>query len=154
MTKSLCLLCAGAAIALVASAFDTPAKKVEKAKPDVEFDGSAICALPVRDLAAAKKWYGDVLGFEVVYDLPEQGWCEMSTPAAKTMLGLVQDEKAVGNGGSTFALGVGDVARARAWLAGRKVDMKDVVVIPGVVELLYFSDPDGNRLMFYEPSEK
>jgi hypothetical protein len=27
----------------------------------------------------------------------------------------------------------------------------DVVTIPNTVKLLYFADPDGNRLMFFEP---
>ena len=155
MLKPLCLLSAGALIALSVTAFDTPAPEeapaVERARPDVAFDGSAIAALSVKDLAAAKRWYAEVLGFEVSYELAEQGWCEMSTPVSKTKLGLTQDAEASPSRGSTFALGVEDVVRARAWLAGKKVAMDEIVEIPETVKLLYFRDPDGNGLMFYEP---
>ena len=160
MLKSLVLLSAGALAALALSAFVDPsaqagvekaaAAKPARAKPDVTFDGTAIAAISVRDLAAAKAWYGEVLGCEVVYELAEQGWCEVSTPVAKTMIGLAVDEAAPGSAGATFALGVADVAKARAWLASKKVKMEEVVEIPKIVKLLYFEDPDGNKLMFYE----
>jgi hypothetical protein len=38
---------------------------------------------------------------------------------------------------------------AHDWLVKHGVSLEgDVVTIPGVVKLLYFRDPDGNRIMF------
>lgn len=112
---------------------------------------TAIVAIPVRDLEASKAWYRRVLGSEVVYEVPEQRWCEVSTPASGTLLGLHEQS---GTAGPANALGVGvaDMAKARAHLVSHGVELEhDVVVIPGIVKLLYFRDPDGNRMWFYAP---
>lgn len=117
----------------------------------VAFTGEIMPAFHVKELDAAKRWYKDVLGFEVVYDLPEQGWCELATPSKDAKLGLAADDTAAGSNQAYCAFGVKDMKAAQANLAKHGVKLEgDVVELPGIVKLLYFRDPEGNRLMFFQ----
>jgi len=117
----------------------------------VAFTGEIMPAFHVKDLAAAKRWYKDVLGFEVVYDLPEQGWCELATPSKDAKLGLAADDTAAGSNQAYCAFGVKDMSKAKESLVKQGVKLEgDVVELPGIVKLLYFRDPEGNRLMFFQ----
>jgi catechol 2,3-dioxygenase-like lactoylglutathione lyase family enzyme len=117
-----------------------------------EYDGSTINSVRVTDMKRSKAWYTDVLGANVYYELAEQGWCEMTSPCANAIIGLnlVPDSKPAAVNAMSF--GVKDMAKAKAWLVKKSVKLEgDVIEIPTVVKLLYFTDPDGNRLMFYQP---
>lgn len=128
------------------------ATRPKPGKPAMPFDGSMICSIQVKDLKAAQRWYADVLGCELRYELPSQGWCEMSTPNPAVMLGLHQVAPQQDNGGAKIGLGVTEMAGAVARLREKQVRLDgDVVVIPQTVKLLTFFDPDGNRLFLYEP---
>jgi predicted enzyme related to lactoylglutathione lyase len=142
------LLLGGLGLALcVAFAFPRPA-------PAPVFTGEIMPAFHVKDLAAAKRWYKDVLGFEVVFDLAEQGWCELATPSKDAKLGLAADDTASGSNQAYCAFGVKDMDAARSGLAKHGVKLEgDVVELPGLVKLLYFRDPEGNRLMFFQSLE-
>lgn len=120
----------------------------------VEFHtNQSIVSIPVSDLAASKAWYARVLGSSVVYELPEQGWCEISTPVTGTLIGLHQQQGASAGPANALGVGVVDMAAARAHLMALNVRFEnDVIEIPGVVKLLYFLDPDGNRMWFYAPA--
>jgi len=114
---------------------------------------TSIVAFPVSDLATSKAWYARVLGSKVVYDLPEQRWCEVTTPAKGTLLGLHEQSGASVGPANALGMGVTDMAAARAHLVALGVRLEnDVIEIPGVVKLLYFLDPDGNRMWFYAPA--
>ncbi len=121
--------------------------------PGVEFDTEAsIVQFHVHDMDAAKAWYQRVLGCQVFYELAGQGWCELTTPARGTVLGLAQNPTAVASETTALGFGVKDMAAAKAWLVTNQVSLGgDVVTIPGVVHLLYFTDPDGNKIWFYQP---
>jgi catechol 2,3-dioxygenase-like lactoylglutathione lyase family enzyme len=117
----------------------------------IAFSGEIMPAFHVKDLDAARRWYRDVLGFEVVYDLPEQGWCELATPSKDAKLGLAADDTAAGSNQAYCAFGVKDMAAAKAQLVQHGVALEgDVVELPGIVKLLYFRDPEQNRLMFFQ----
>lgn len=120
----------------------------------VEFHSdTAIVGFPVRDMAASKAWYARVLGSAIVYEVPEQHWCEMTTPTKGTLLGLHEQEGATAGPANALGMGVVDMAAARAHLVALGVRLEgDVVEIPGIVKLLYFLDPDGNRMWFYAPA--
>lgn len=125
------------------------------AKPPMVWEGGVITAFEVKDLAAAKKWYGEVLNCAVFYELPEKGWCEVSTPTANALIGLSQVEAGktpAGSGGATFSFGVKNIETSRDWLAAHAVKVGELIEIPNVVKLLYFADPDGNKLMLYQPA--
>jgi predicted enzyme related to lactoylglutathione lyase len=141
----------------LAAAPQSPTNTRATAKPEahpvpIAFDGSAIGALQVADLARAKDWYAATLGCKVQFEMLDHGWCEMTTPVANAWIGLSQVEKPTANGGSSLSFGVADIALAKAWLEKQGVRLSgDVVVIEKTVKLLSFFDPDGNKLMFYEP---
>jgi len=138
-----------AALALVPCAVFSFARPAPTAP--VAFTGEIMPAFHVKDLDAAKRWYKDVLGFEVVYDLAEQGWCELATPSKDAKLGLAADDTAAGSNQAYCAFGVKDMVAAKKNLAQHGVKLEgDVVELSGIVKLLYFRDPEGNRLMFFQ----
>ncbi len=63
----------------------------------------------------------DVLGFTVLYQMDEMGWCKPSTPVARVNMGLWQVEKPEGKDGATLTLGVTDIDAAREELEGKGV---------------------------------
>jgi len=118
----------------------------------IAFDGTVMPAFHVRSLAAAKTWYAEVLGFAPFYELAEMGWCELSTPSKDALLGLSENPATAASGDAFLGLGVKDMAAAKKHLVAQGVALEgDVIEIPNVVKLLYFADPDGNKLMFYQP---
>jgi predicted enzyme related to lactoylglutathione lyase len=155
-----CTIVASAAVAALAQDPKTPPKAAPDMAPKTKlahvdafaYDGSSILSVPVKDMKAAQAWYGKVLGTSVFYELAEQGWCELTTSVPNTMIGLSQNGEVKPSNGSAISLGVKDMTKAKAWLVKNGVKLEgDVVEIPKTVKLLYFSDPDGNRLLFYEP---
>lgn len=117
----------------------------------IPFDGGLTCALSVTDLDKSIAWYGDVLGFEVIYKLDEMGWCELSTPIAHVTVGLSQVESLEGKGGATLTFGVQDIDMAREQLEAGDVRFDgDTSTIPEMVKFATFFDPDGNTLMLYQ----
>jgi len=164
------LLMALLAVLSLASCSSTSSARATTRHGGVEFHtDTAIVAFTVRDLAVSKAWYARVLGASVVYEVPEQRWCEVTTPALGTLLGLHEKDGAGPRTptvidllvpanrpgaapGTATALGMSvvDMAAARAHLVANGVQLEnDVFEIPGIVKLLYFFDPDGNRMWFY-----
>jgi predicted enzyme related to lactoylglutathione lyase len=126
------------------------------AKPPMVWEGSAMTTFEVKDVAAAKKWYGEMLGCTLVYELADMGWCEVSTPVEHALIGLSQVEAGKtpsGSGGAALSFGVKNIEASRSWLAERGVKVAEIFEIPSVVKLLHFTDPDGNRLLLYQPAE-
>lgn len=118
----------------------------------IRFDGTVIAAVQVKDIEAAKRWYAEVLGATVHFEVADHSWCELTTPAANAFIGLGGTAEAKSSGGATFSLGVKDMIKARDFLVAHKVKLDgEIVEIPKTVKLLSFFDPDGNKLMFYEP---
>ena len=107
-------------------------------------------AIQVSDLAASIEWYSTVLGFEVLYQLDEMGWAELKSSVPGVNVGLSQVEN-VKPGGSTPTWGVSDIENARTTLESQNVKFDgDTMVIPEMVKLATFYDPDGNSLMLFE----
>ncbi|HEX8574422.1 MAG TPA: VOC family protein [Allosphingosinicella sp.] len=115
------------------------------------YDGGLTCALGVTDLDRSIAWYRDVLGFELLYRLDDNAWCELKTGVERVNVGLSQVEVAGGKGGATLTFGVQDIEAAKAELDSRQVRQDGPIRdIPGLVRLLTFYDPDDNALMLYE----
>jgi catechol 2,3-dioxygenase-like lactoylglutathione lyase family enzyme len=115
------------------------------------YDGGLTCALGVTDLDRSIAWYRDVLGFDLLYRLEDNAWCELKTGVERVNIGLSQVEEAGGKGGATLTFGVEDIEAAKAELDSRGVRQDGPVRdIPGLVRLLTFYDPDDNALMLYE----
>jgi catechol 2,3-dioxygenase-like lactoylglutathione lyase family enzyme len=117
----------------------------------IRFDGGLTCAMGVSDLDRSVAWYRETLGFELLYRLEEEAWCELSTGVERVSVGLSQVEQAGGKGGATLTFGVEDIEAAKAELDSRGVRQDGPIRdIPGLVRLLTFFDPDDNALMLYE----
>ena len=96
-------------------------------------------------------WYGDVLGFEIIYRLENIAWCELKTGVDRVNLGLSEVEKPGGSGGATLTFGVHDIETAKAALDEKGVRQDGPIQdVPDMVRLLTFYDPDDNALMFYQ----
>lgn len=111
------------------------------------YDGDLTLALGVRDRKASADWYAEHLGFEMLYDAPEIGWCEMATPIPGLSIGFSDAEQPT-PGGPVPTFGVLDLnaARARLESAGVRFDGPPVEH-EGLVRLSTFYDPDGHALM-------
>jgi catechol 2,3-dioxygenase-like lactoylglutathione lyase family enzyme len=120
----------------------------------IRFDGGLTCAMGVSDLDRSIAWYRDTLGFELIYRMEEEAWCELGTGVERVSLGLSQVEEAGGKGGATLTFGVEDIEAAKGELDARGVRQDGPIRdIPGLVRLLTFYDPDDNALMLYEALE-
>ena len=137
------------------SAKTVPAASKTTAIP-IQFAGDTIHAIEVSDLKASVSWYQRVLGSELVLDLSEMGWCEVSTPTAGNVIGLSQKQPGAdskGPGATQLSFGVKNIERSAEWLRSQGVEIGEIADIPDTVRLLEFTDLDGNRLMFHEPAE-
>lgn len=115
--------------------------------PVVTLENTITIALSVRDRHASAKWYGDNLGFDVLYHADDAGWSELQTKTQGVTLGLgEQAEPSPGNSVPVF--GVADIASARTALEGVGVKFDGPTeTIEGMVSTATFYDPDGNALM-------
>lgn len=121
----------------------------------VDFDGGLTCAMQCSDMKKSIAWYQDILGFKLLYQLDDMGWCELQTPVDKVAVGLSQVEKPEVKGGATLTFGTKDIDAARAALEAHKVRFDgETITIPDMVRLATFFDPDGNKLMFYQDLSK
>lgn len=109
--------------------------------------GGLTLAMQVKDRKATIAWYAKVLGFELLYDVPEIGWCEVKSPLNNVYIGLSEVESPrVGGCVPTFS--VADIDNARAHMESHRVKFDGPTQeIPGMVKLATFFDPDGNALM-------
>ncbi len=117
----------------------------------IRFDGGLTCALGVSDLDRSIAWYGETLGFDLLYRMEDNAWCELKTGVERVNVGLSQVEEAGGKGGATLTFGVEDIEAAKAELDSRSI-RQDVPIrdIPGLVRLLTYYYPDDKALMLYE----
>lgn len=106
---------------------------------------NCVISVGVTDYDRSLAWYRDVLGFELVYELKDYGWCELSTPFDFN-IGLGQTET-VTPGNVTPTFGVRDINAAIAHLRGHDVKVEDWHEVPGMVRLSTFYDPDGTSWM-------
>jgi predicted enzyme related to lactoylglutathione lyase len=105
-------------------------------------------SLGVKNLDAAINWYQSVLGFKLLYRIDEIAWCELETSMPGVNVGLSQNESVPIGGGATIVFGVKDIDAAKAHLDANAVRQDgDIQVIPDMVKLITFYDPDGNALM-------
>jgi catechol 2,3-dioxygenase-like lactoylglutathione lyase family enzyme len=117
----------------------------------ISFDGGLTLATQCRDRKATVQWYTDTLGFKLLYEAEQIGWCEMATPVKGVNMGFSQVEKPKVGAGPVPTFGVKDIDTARAALEKKRVRFDgETRVIPGMVKLATFFDPDGNALMLYQ----
>src|ERR1051325_7543693 len=106
---------------------------------------NCVISVGVSDDDRSLAWYRHILGFELVYELKEYGWCELNTPFG-FHIGLGQTET-VTPGNVTPTFGVHDIDEASAQLRATDVNVKDWHEVSGMVRLSTFYDPDGTSWM-------
>lgn len=113
----------------------------------VSLEKTITIAISVKDRHASAKWYGDMLGFALLYHGDEAGWSELQTNTDGVTLGLgEQTEPTPGNAVPVF--GIADIATARKNLEAAGVRFDGATeTIEGMVSTATFYDPDGNALM-------
>jgi catechol 2,3-dioxygenase-like lactoylglutathione lyase family enzyme len=110
----------------------------------IEIERVDFVSVPTRDVARARRFYGEVLG------LPSHTPDEFETP--NVTLGLWQPEaEGVDFAPNTAGIGlrVPDVAAARERLAAAGVEFLGETVDTGVCHMGFFYDPDGNVLILH-----
>lgn len=95
----------------------------------------------VRDLAAARLFYIDLLGFEEVYHDAEGNWTRLRSGSME--IGLAEGEP---EEGGVATLDVSDVKAEAARLRESGVQVGTVLELHGDIRLLDVFDPDGNRI--------
>jgi catechol 2,3-dioxygenase-like lactoylglutathione lyase family enzyme len=106
---------------------------------------NCVISVGVSDYDRSRAWYRDVLGFELDYELPEYGWCELKTPFGFS-IGLGQTET-VAQGNITPTFGVADIDAAIEYLREKDVKVEDWHQVGEMVRLSTFYDPDGTPWM-------
>lgn len=118
---------------------------------DLKFVPELTCSINVSDYAASVKWYQEKLGFKLLYETPELGWCELDTIIPGVNVGLSQVEQVTACGSVVLTFGVQDVHHARTQLETQGVRFDgETQVVPGMVKLATFFDLDGNPFMLAE----
>jgi catechol 2,3-dioxygenase-like lactoylglutathione lyase family enzyme len=112
----------------------------------IEVERVDFVSVPVRDVARARRFYGEVLGLPPSESAPD----EFETP--NVTLGLWRPEAE----GIEFmpntagiALRVADVAAARAELEAAGVEFLGETVNTGVCHMGFLCDPEGNVLILH-----
>ena len=114
----------------------------------IEWAGESTAALEVGDYDRSLAWYRDVLGWDVVFELPEWKWAQLQSPVKGLLVGLGQSEEVKEGGGATLTFTVADIDAARGYLEGQGVRFDgETRQIEDMVKLATFYDPDGNTLM-------
>ena len=113
--------------------------------------------VPVDDIEAAKHFYGEVLGLPKNEHLDHDDWIEYE--AANVTLAVMtpetHDDTFAPMSPGTIALGVADVAQAKAYLEAAGLEVGEMWD-SGVCQGAGVSDPAGNRILLhhrYKPYE-
>ncbi len=119
------------------------------------FDGGLTLSFQCTDRARSIAWYRDVLGFELLYDVQDIGWCELASAVPGVNVGLSEVETPKVGHGPVPTFGVKDIDAARSRMESSNVRFDgETRTIPEMVKLATFYDPDGNALMLYESLQK
>jgi catechol 2,3-dioxygenase-like lactoylglutathione lyase family enzyme len=115
------------------------------------YEGGLVVRFLVTDRAKSREWYREMLGFEVLFEVDEIGWTEMSNAEAKLTIGLSQSDSAAASPGTVPVVGVKDLDAARKHLESKGVKFTgETIVHAGLVKLATLLDPDGHQIMLYQ----
>lgn len=117
----------------------------------LNYTGGLTAYFGVSDFDAAIAWYTEKLEFTLEYRIDEMGWCEMRCPVENVLVGLSRVDDVKPGGGAILVWAVANIEAARSDLESRGVAFEgETMVIPDMVKLATFKDPDGNTLMLSE----
>ncbi len=99
----------------------------------------------VRDLAAARTFYAEKLGFTETYLDEEGGWARLERAGMEIALAAGEPQD-----GGVAHVDVEDLRSERERLAAAGVEVGVIVELHGEMRLLDVFDPDGNRVQLAE----
>jgi catechol 2,3-dioxygenase-like lactoylglutathione lyase family enzyme len=99
----------------------------------------------VSDLASARHFYVDLLGFEIVYQDAEGRWARLRR--GEMEIGLSEGER---EEGGVAVIDVANVKAEAERLRNSGVEVGTVLELHGDVRLLDVFDSDGNRTQFVQ----
>ena len=99
----------------------------------------------VRDLAAARLFYVDLLGFEETYHDAEGCWARLRNGSME--IGLTEGAP---EEGGVAVIDAADVKAEAERLRASGVEVGTVLELHGKIRLLDVFDPDGNRIQLVE----
>jgi predicted enzyme related to lactoylglutathione lyase len=110
--------------------------------------GSVYFQYQVKDFDRAKKFYSEIMGFEITWDGgTEVGWAEFALPAEGARLGinLIRDgEHRQGSG--TLTMDVEDLDACQVYLKGKGIETTEITDVPNMVSYFNLKDPEGNPI--------
>lgn len=116
----------------------------------------SIVSVPVTDPEAAKRFYIDTVGFELLRDDPigpEQRWIQLRPPGAETSIALVTWFETMRPGSLTgLVLESADLAADYRVLEGRGLELSEPTDAPWG-RFATFRDPDGNGWVVQQSAE-
>jgi catechol 2,3-dioxygenase-like lactoylglutathione lyase family enzyme len=99
----------------------------------------------VRDLASARAFYVDLLGFEEIYRDTEGRWARLRR--GEMEIGLTEGEP---EEGGVAVIDVANVKAEAERLRDSGIEVGTILELHGRVRLLDVFDPDGNRIQFIQ----
>jgi catechol 2,3-dioxygenase-like lactoylglutathione lyase family enzyme len=106
-----------------------------------------VVSIPVKDQEAARCFYHETLGFDVLMDvpfMPEERWIELAPSGAQTVITLVSWFDAMKPGGVTgLVLETDDIEGDHALLGSRGLEISQIESAQWG-RYAVFTDPDGN----------
>lgn len=114
--------------------------------------------IPVADVALAKTFYADRVGFNVDHDHrlgDEVRFVQLTPPgsACSIVIGIGITDALPGSARGMLLV-VSDIDAARAELTGRGVEISEVQDTEWSARHAYFSDPDGNSWQLQQPAAR
>ena len=103
------------------------------------------CSVLITDVAAARRFYGELLGLREIPAPKEFDFVAVWYDLGGTYLHLLLKPQPDTVSPRHFCLHVSDVAAARAHVAARGIQIDETVKIPGA-DRFFIRDPDGNRI--------
>ena len=97
----------------------------------------------------AKHFYGEVLGLPCAFISEEMGWAQYGpADGAQVAINLWRGPEPIPpqGGGGTLVFNVDDANEAAKALKAAGVKVGEVQVIPGMVSVVDFYDPEGNHM--------
>jgi CreA protein len=119
----------------------------ENLMTSIKYSGDLVLSFTATDLQRTRGWYEKHLGFTHLFTAEPMGWMELSSHIHGVNLGFAANT-APNPGNSVPVFGVDDLDTTRQKLEADGVSFDgETIVIPDMVKLATFYDPDNNALM-------
>jgi predicted enzyme related to lactoylglutathione lyase len=110
--------------------------------------GSVYFQYDVKDFDRAKKFYSEIMGFEITWDGgTEAGWASFELPAKGAQLGInLIREGEIRQGSGTLTMDVEDLVECKSYFESKGIEASEITDIPDMVSYFNLKDPEGNAI--------